>query len=243
MRLSSVVSIGGVIYGYTCNGVDVLPLHTMIRTRIPIPSFIGDCLCKCHFVLDNLCYLVVEEVCQGIGAWERVPRRYTLCLDPERPYEGYVDLSIPTPAMWNTLTPQQPRGDTFYGVSREGCVVSFKRGVGWSNTHCVVSHGKEPRLEWRTVSVYPLGSLLLISQSFVGEHPWSLYDTISGEVAALPNKHFSCGKVFYPDLAVLDDCTPESFSFHYIDPALVYPHPGMRWGIIPPGAVVTEHDV
>ncbi|GCA62477.1 hypothetical protein KIPB_003820 [Kipferlia bialata] len=243
IRLSSVVSLGGVIYGFTYNGVDVLPLHTMVRTRIPTPSFIGDCRCSSHFVLDNLCYLVVEEVCQGIGALDRVPRRCTLCLDPERPSEGYVDLGIPTPAMWNTLTPQQPRGDTYYGVNREGCVVSFKRGDGWSNTHCVVSYGNFSPLDRHTISVYPLGSLLLISQRFLGGHPWSLYDTISGEVARLPNKLFSCGEVFYPTLAVLQLPGGGHPVFHYIDPSLEYPHRGLRWGIIPPGAVVTEQGV
>ncbi|GCA64507.1 hypothetical protein KIPB_014494, partial [Kipferlia bialata] len=29
----------------------------------------------------------------------------------------------------------------------------------------------------------------------------------------------------------------------YIDPALVYPHYGLRWGILPPSTVVTEADM
>ncbi|GIQ84669.1 hypothetical protein KIPB_006209 [Kipferlia bialata] len=68
---------------------------------------------------------------------------------------------------------------------------------------------------------------------------WSLYDTISGEVCRIGVEEVDCRGIYYPSLAVRG----ASGRIQYINPALVYPHTHMEWGVIPVGELVMPEDV
>ncbi|GCA64207.1 hypothetical protein KIPB_013578 [Kipferlia bialata] len=143
----------------------------------------------------------------------------------------------PTPGITSSLIPLPVIGGRVYGVSSRGSVVSFHPREGWT-----VSGGALPR--WRDLYVgtclLALGRYLLITQPYTNTlhnkvYHWWAYDTISGEVTECRDQSFGGNEgMFTPALAVL----AHPNHLYYIDPALVYPHPDMRWGIIPPSSVV-----
>ncbi|GCA62679.1 hypothetical protein KIPB_005109 [Kipferlia bialata] len=181
------------------------------------------------FALDAICYVVVSH---RVIAGNR--RLDTLCMDTGITPTEWVMSTHPTPRLCNSSVPLPVIGGRVYGLSTGGSLVSFNPREGWVVTKTRAPHRR------LGVCLLSLGHYLLVTQKYTDTHfntmyHWCLYDTISGEVAVLPDQTFGGDLgMFTPALAVM--ARPNTI--HYIDPALVYPHHGMRWGIIPPSAVV-----
>ncbi|GCA65335.1 hypothetical protein KIPB_016888 [Kipferlia bialata] len=116
-------------------------------------------------------------------------------------------------------------------------MVSFHPSEGWTVAGGDVPTPPEYLYVW-SIGVGHYG-IVCYEKETPGAYTWSAYDTISGETMRLPDLEFSCRMgMFYPALAV--PSYPDKL--HYIDPALVYPHSDLKWGIIPPSAVVVPAD-
>ncbi|GCA62104.1 hypothetical protein KIPB_001234 [Kipferlia bialata] len=234
----------GIVYPVRCRFDQTLPLdcvgargahNTRHQSIAPSPINWDAVYVQKVCTLGNHCYLTLEandtdKEEMSTGVW---------CFDPEGEGQRIVRHSAKVPE-FHYACPDRlcVIGNRAYTITVDGYMVWFHPETGWGGPEALVNH-KYLAL----VGMVPVGHLILITTSdrvtAHSPYPWYVFDTISGEIGRLADETFVCGKyLFYPALALVPTVGSDP-ELHFIDPSLEYPHPDLRWGIIPPGEVVT----
>ncbi|GCA63979.1 hypothetical protein KIPB_012753 [Kipferlia bialata] len=227
----------GVVYAYRNHRYKAVPLDTLVTSTSQGPAIRGVKF-QNNFILDGRCYLVLAIHVQH-GPTDKT---MTVYREIEDDTGGWMEVECTTPVLYDTRLTLPMVGGRAYGVSADGRVVSFNPRDGWVYEECTLPYWSPDG--YKQTCLIQLGHYILITQRYTDTHHntvyhWSAYDTISGEMYGLGNESFGVRLgMFTPAQAVP---SPPNH-LHYIDPALVYPHHGMRWGIIPPESVVVPDE-
>ncbi|GCA62236.1 hypothetical protein KIPB_002188 [Kipferlia bialata] len=239
--------MGGVLYVCTRGAAHMIPLDMPLDDRVDPPDVRAlyspvRVTGLCDFTLEGCFYIY------GGTATEDVGGTYTMWrFDPEDTEAGWVPLVY---TLWEGVRLPASNdgklcviGGRAYGLTDDGYVVSYDKQTGWSRPEGgrPLWQGHRSFLNRPYTALMAVGHLLLISYRpdlYSEKWMWVAYDTISGEYGVYPFETSGCDDgMFTPALAVR---SKRSARLHYIDPALVYPHPDLRWGIIPPGRVAVR---
>ncbi|GIQ82028.1 hypothetical protein KIPB_003099 [Kipferlia bialata] len=167
----------------------------------------------------------------------------TFVLDTDNEAAGWVRMRCPTPTLGFHHSNVAVVNETAYCFGRRG-LVRFSLREGWSEVESV------PALCRNVCGMYPVGSLIVgLTQSrFVGGMPQLeivAYDTISGEWqqwGESPGYRMYCHMDPSHTLVLRrSDGKTDDTHRHMLavlDPALLYPHCGMRWAGVAPNRVL-----
>ncbi|GCA63525.1 hypothetical protein KIPB_010431 [Kipferlia bialata] len=235
-----IFSVGGVVYALGPETMLEIPQDTMTSTAANVPMRTirtDDPPLGASFTLNDCCYLLKHTRPCNPGPspmWVFDPDSGS-----ERREMGWVRLDHGAPRIHSELDKLCVSGNRAYGVSDKGRMMWFDDATGWACSEGPVVI--QNPINVSKIDVMSLGHLMLVGcDTRCCPYQWSAFDTISGELCRFPDTVSGGNEgMLFPALAVR--CS-RPHKMRYIDPSLVYPHSGMRWGIIPPNAVVVQKD-
>ncbi|GCA63952.1 hypothetical protein KIPB_012635, partial [Kipferlia bialata] len=153
-----------------------VPVDTLVPTRVVYSDALPTGLGRIHhFVLDDCCYLAVNHWVNGASD----PALQTLCLPmspdalaTENRQSPCIERDSSLPPEWRRVQSPTPQlsespvspcviGDTAYGISTTGRIVSFRASRGWTTHEAAIPHTLY--YHNRRYRLMAVGHLMLIS--------------------------------------------------------------------------------